>query len=228
MNIYNKKQQWKFALLIFAISIGISSLFVTNQLVKELKKEERKKIELWAQATKQLVSISSDGDYSLAIKVISDNQNIPVILVDECDSILEHRNILSLSKLDSLLIKIKLKKNPVITNSLLRKELNYMKSSADKPIEINFIGDKQWIFYKDSTLLTRLKYYPFYQLSFIGVFMIIAYFAFSASRKSEQNQVWAGMAKETAHQIGTPLSSLIAWTELLKGKEGIQDLVSEM
>ena len=103
-----------------------------------------------------------------------------------------------------------------------------MKASEDPPIEINFVGDKQWIFYKDSVLLTQLKYYPFYQLTFIGIFMLIAYLTFSASRKSEQNQVWAGMAKETAHQIGTPLSSLIAWLELLKGKEGVQDMVSEM
>lgn len=228
MNIYNRKQKWKFALLVFAITIGVSSLFVTNQLVKELKNEERRKIELWAHATKQLVNISYDGDYSLAIKVISDNQNIPVILVDECDSILEHRNIITLNKLDSLLIKLQVKKAPTITSTFLRKELEYMKSAGDEPIGINFIGGKQWIYYKDSNLLTRLKYYPFYQLSFISVFMVIAYLTFSASRKSEQNQVWAGMAKETAHQIGTPLSSLMAWTELLKGKEGVQDLVSEM
>ena len=103
-----------------------------------------------------------------------------------------------------MLLKYKLKKKISITNSLLRKELNYMKESENLPIEINFIGDKQWIFYKDSTLLNRLRYYPFYQLSFISIFMIIAYLTFSASRKSEQNQVWAGMAKETAHQIGTP------------------------
>ncbi|MEE2954026.1 MAG: HAMP domain-containing sensor histidine kinase [Bacteroidota bacterium] len=227
-NIYNKTQRWKYLLLVFALAIGVSSLFVTNQLVKELKKEEKRKIELWAQATKQLVSISNDGDYSLAIKVISDNNNIPVILVDECDSVLEYRNILSLTKIDSLLIKYKLLSPPVINNTFLRKELNYMKSTGDTPIEINFIGDKQWIFYKDSLLLTRLKYYPFYQLTFIAIFMLIAYLTFSASRKSEQNQVWAGMAKETAHQIGTPLSSLIAWLEMLKGKEGVQDMVSEM
>ena len=228
INIYNKKQRWKYLLLIFALTIGLTSLFVTNHLVKELKKEEKQKIELWAQATKQLVNISNDGDYSLAIKVISDNNNIPVILIDECDSVLEYRNIIYLNKLDSLLIKWNIRSAPVINNKFLRNELNNMKSSGDPPIEINFIGDKQWIFYKDSVLLTQLKYYPFYQLTFIGIFMLIAYLTFSASRKSEQNQVWAGMAKETAHQIGTPLSSLIAWLELLKGKEGVQDMVSEM
>jgi len=228
MNIYNRKQKWKYALLGFAIAIGISSLFVTNRLVKELKKEERKKIELWAQATKQLVNISGEGDYSLAIHVITDHHNIPLMLVDECDSILENRNMLNTTKLDSFLIGLKLKKEKVITKSFLRKELEYIRANGDEPIEINFIGDKQWIYYKDSALLNRLRYYPIYQLGFIGLFMLIAYLTFSAARKSEQNQVWAGMAKETAHQIGTPLSSLMAWIELLKEKNSDKNILGEM
>ena len=228
MDIYSKQQKWKFALLGFAIIIGLSSLFITNQLVKQLKNEERKKIELWAQATKHLVSITGDGDYSLAIKVISENNNIPVILADECDSILEHRNFNYYSQLDSLLLSIGLIKEQEITKHYLRKELTQIKAGDEDPIEINILGDKQWIYYKDSALLYQLRYYPIYQLGFIGLFMFIAYFVFSASRKSEQNKVWAGMAKETAHQIGTPLSSLIAWIELLKEKEGSESMVAEM
>ena len=119
MDIYSKKQKWKFTLLGFAIIIGISSLFVTNRLVKQLKNEERKKIELWAHATKHLVSITGEGDYSLAIKVISENQNIPVILVDECDSILEYRNFNYYSKTDSVLLKLGLIKNKEIKKSHL-------------------------------------------------------------------------------------------------------------
>ena len=103
-----------------------------------------------------------------------------------------------------------------------------MKDGEEEPIEINILGDKQWIYYKDSALLYRLRYYPAYQLGFIGLFMIFAYFIFNASRKSEQNQVWAGMAKETAHQIGTPLSSLMAWVELLKEKNENESMVEEM
>lgn len=228
MDIYSKKQKWKFTLLGFAIIIGISSLFITNQLVKQLKNEERKKIELWAEATKHLLSISGEGDYSLALKVITENNNIPVILVDECDSILENRNFNIYTKTDSLLINIGLFKPEEVTKRFLREELNKIKESGDEPIEINFIGDKQWIYYKDSALLNRLRFYPIYQLGFIGLFMFIAYFMFSASRKSEQNKVWAGMAKETAHQIGTPLSSLMAWIELLKEKEGTESMVFEM
>ena len=228
MDIYSKKQKWKFALIGFAVIIGISSLFVTNTLVKELKTEERKKIELWAQATKHLVSLTGEGDYSLAIKVISENNNIPVILVDACDSILENRNFQNLTKTDSFFINLGIITPQIIDNKFLRSELNEIKESGDEPIEINIIGDKQWIYYKDSALLYRLRYYPVYQLGFIGLFMFIAYFMFSASRRSEQNKVWAGMAKETAHQIGTPLSSLMAWTELLKEKEGAEQMVTEM
>jgi len=228
MDIYSKKQKWKFALIGFAVIIGISSLFVTNTLVKELKTEERKKIELWAQATKHLVSLTGEGDYSLAIKVISENNNIPVILVDACDSILENRNFQNFTKTDSFFINLGIITPQIIDNKFLRSELNEMKESGDEPIEINIIGDKQWIYYTDSALLYRLRYYPIYQLGFIGLFMFIAYFMFSASRRSEQNKVWAGMAKETAHQIGTPLSSLMAWTELLKEKEGTEQMVTEM
>ena len=228
MDIYSKQQKWKFTLLSFAIIIGVSSLFVTNRLVKELKDEERKKIELWADATKHLVNLSGEGDYSLAIKVISENSNIPVILVDACDSILEWRNFQRQTKIDSFFIGLGLKNIQKITKSYLRTELANIKEGEDEPIEINIIDDKQWIYYKDSALLSRLRYYPIYQLGFISVFMFIAYFTFSANKKSEQNQVWAGMAKEAAHQLGTPLSSLMAWVELLKSKTQTKDMVLEM
>ena len=228
MDIYAKKQKWKFALIGFAILIGISSLFVTNMLVKELKLEERKKIELWAAATNQLVNLTGEGDFSLAIKVISENNNIPVILVDDCDTILESRNFEIYTKVDSFFFSIGVLSPNEITPEFLRKELTSIKENGETPIEVPIIGDTQWIYYKDSVLLNRLRFYPIYQLGFIGIFMFIAYFIFSSSRRSEQNQVWAGMAKETAHQLGTPLSSLMAWVELLKSKEGMKEMVVEM
>ena len=105
MDIYAKKNTWKFFLIGFAFIIGIASLLVTNMLVQELKNEERKKIELWADATKHLVKhLTDEGDYSLAIKVISENNNIPVILVDDCDTILESRNFEIYTKIDSFLL----------------------------------------------------------------------------------------------------------------------------
>ena len=212
-DIYTRKKTWKFWLLIFAIIIGIFSLFVTNSLVKSLAYEEKKKIEIWAYATNQMVNIADDGNFSLAIKVMESNENIPIILADENDSILNYRNL-----------------NPIneITDEYLQKQLAIMKEQ-NEPIEIQVFEDyKQLLYYKDSILLTRLKYYPMFQLGLITLFMFIAYLAFSSARKAEQNQVWAGMAKETAHQLGTPLSSLMAWVELLKSKEETKDMVLEM
>ena len=226
MDIYSKKQKWKFTLLGFAIIIGVSSIFVTNSLVSELKSEERKKIGLWAEATK---SVNEDGEINpFMLRVISENNNIPVILVGAYDSILENRNFQNFSKLDSLFFSLGIISPQKVDNKFLRTELNKIKENGYKPIDINIIGDKQWIYYKDSALLNRLRYYPVYQLGFISLFVFIAYFIFSASRKSEQNKVWAGMAKETAHQIATPLSSLMAWIELLKDKDGIESMVFEM
>ena len=246
MNIYSKKQRWKLTLSLLAILICVASVFITNKLVKELKSEETKKIEIWAQATKQLVNSYSQGDFSLAIKVVSENRNIPVILIDECDSILETRNINFFSNSDSIVLnkydEIKYSINPLDKDSVttikaekllkqyklhLRETLNEMKASGDEPIEINFIGDKQWIYYADSELLNNLRYYPIYQLLFIFIFVFIGYMVFSSARKSEQNQVWAGMAKETAHQIATPLSSLMAWSELIKNEKN-EDMIFEM
>ena len=213
MNIYNRKKTWKFWLLIFAIIIGISSLFVTNSLVKSLAYEEKKKIEIWAYATNQMVNISDDGNFSLAIKVMESNENIPIILADKNDSILNYRNLNPISE---------------ITAEYLQKQLAIMKEQ-NAPIKIQVFEDyKQLLYYKDSILLTRLRYYPIFQLGLISLFMFIAYLAFSSARKAEQNQVWAGMAKETAHQIGTPLSSLMAWVELLKSKKETRDMVMEM
>ena len=233
-------------LSLLAILICVASVFITNKLVKELKSEETKKIEIWAQATKQLVNSYSQGDFSLAIKVVSENRNIPVILIDECDSILETRNINFFSNSDSIVLNKydeiryninSLEKDSLTTikaekllkqyKSYLRETLNEMKASGDEPIEINFIGDKQWIYYADSELLNNLRYYPIYQLLFIFIFVFIGYMVFSSARKSEQNQVWAGMAKETAHQIATPLSSLMAWSELIKNEKN-EDMIFEM
>lgn len=201
MNIYSRKQIWKLLLFVVAVTIGISSLWVTNSLVKKLSLEERKKIELWAKGMKALANTENPNqDISFIFEVIKNNETVPVIVTDNKDSILFTRN------LDSL------KLNDV---TYLKKRLSYMKIHC-KPIEIS-ISEKltQFVYYEDSTILTQLIYYPYIQLAVIFIFILVAYFAFSSSRRAEQNQVWVGMAKETAHQLGTPISSLMAWIELL-------------
>lgn len=214
MNIYSKKQYWKFALLLIATLIGISSLWYTNKLIKELSKEERKKIELWAEGMKHMANNENpDADLSFVFEVIRNNETVPVILADENNNIIYSRNIDSTKTNDK---------------TYMQHQLETMKKQ-NEPIEIVISNNiKQYIYYKDSHILTQLFYYPFIQLAVIFIFILVAYFAFSASRRAEQNQVWVGMSKETAHQLGTPISSLLAWIELLKLKEFDKDIITEV
>ena len=197
-----RKQRWKLGLFFLAVIIGVSSLMVTDRLVKSLSEEERKKMELWAEATREIVDIDSEvTDFSFYLKVIQYNETVPVIVADQEGEILDHRNL-----------------NPSRTDNpeYLQRQLEAMKKK-NEPIEIALFDDtRQYIFYNDSRLLVLLVYYPYIQLLVIVLFLLIAYYAFSVSRKAEQNQVWLGMSKETAHQLGTPTSSLLAWLELLK------------
>jgi signal transduction histidine kinase len=209
---FTKKQKWKLFLFIAAILIGFGSLWYTNILVKELKTEERKKIELWAEAMKQFETASLDQDISFILKTLQNNKTVPVILTDEADNIIHTLNLDSEQLLDS---------------SYLKEQLEQMKELYP-PIEINVVDGVNHVYYRDSTLLTKLTYYPFIQLLVIFLFIVVAYFAFSSSRRAEQNQVWVGMSKETAHQLGTPISSLLAWIELLKMKNEDDNLVQEV
>lgn len=214
MNIYTQKQRWKILLLIAALLIGTASLWYTNKLVHKLSEEERKKIELWAEATKRLADVTEmNTDINFLSSVISNNTTIPVIWADDHFKVISYRNLDSLRALDS---------------TYLNNQVTVMREQHE-PIEIK-IGQnfKQYILYKDSDLLIRLRYYPYFQLAVIALFLFVSYLAFSTSRKAEQNQVWVGMAKETAHQLGTPLSSLLAWLELLKMKGTSPEYTSEI
>lgn len=204
MNIYTQKQRWKILLLLAALLIGAASLWYTNILVKKLAEEERKKIQLWAEATKKLADITDiNTDLNFLSNVIGNNTTIPVILTDSQNTMVSYRNLDSAKALDAEYIK----------------EQVVLMQSQHEPIEILLTGgNKNYILYKDSTLLVKLRYYPYFQLAVIALFLVVSYLAFSSSRKAEQNQVWVGMAKETAHQLGTPLSSLIAWLEFLRMK----------
>ncbi len=201
MNIYQRKYRWKLLLIIAATIIVGISIWYTNDLGREIAQQERKKVELWANATKYFISAEGNTDLSFISEVLRSNTTVPVILTDNYGNIIAHRNLDSAKALDTI---------------YLNKQLANMKE-ANEPIVANITDEyKNFIYYDDSFLLTQLKYYPFWQLAIIGVFLIVAYLAFSSSRKAEQDQVWVGMAKETAHQLGTPVSSLVAWIEYLK------------
>ncbi|MDA3952657.1 MAG: HAMP domain-containing sensor histidine kinase [Bacteroidales bacterium] len=214
MNIYTKKQKWKFLLLVVAVVIGVLTFLVTNNLANKLSIEERKKVELWALGMRQLSALDyGGGDETFILEVIINNETVPVILTDKDGIIISSRN-LDLNKEND--------------KEYLSRQLEKMKKD-NEPIEITLLdGNRNFIYYKESILLTRLYYFPFIQFSVISLFLLVSYFAFSVSRRAEQNQVWVGMAKETAHQLGTPTSSLMASLELLKLNNVDNNVVAEL
>ena len=203
-NSYQLKKIFKVLLLTFAFLIGFFSLWYTNGLVNKLELRERAKIATWADATRLIASPKFDGDVNFLFKIIEANTTIPVILTDENGIVKGSRN------LDS---------TGYNGNNFMRDKIKTMELE-NEPIEIEYIaGQNIKIFYENSELLNQLRIYPYFQLGIIALFLMISYFAFSYSRRSEQNKVWAGMSKETAHQLGTPISSLIGWVDYLKEGE---------
>jgi hypothetical protein len=214
MSIYERKQQWKFVLLIAAIVIGVSSLYYTNILVDKLSFEERKKVELWAKAMRRLADTTKiENDVTILLEIIQNNRTIPVILTDN------EGNIASSINLDS----IKCKKP-----SYLKQQLEIMKEQNESILIELGDGIENHLYYKNSTILQQLTWYPYIQLGVILIFIAVSYFAFSTSRKAEQNKVWVGLTKETAHQLGTPTSSLLGWIEVLKSKGHDQEIIKEL
>lgn len=199
--IQKYKNLWKLFLLLFAVLIGMLSLVYTNSLVGKLKKEERKNIELWAEATRLLAISDTTQNVEFLFSIIDNNNTVPVILTDENDVIISSKNFKTENSEDSTYLK----------NALYKIKQN------NEPILINLEnGHYNLIYYKESIILTMLLYYPYIQLAIIILFITVSYLAFSSSLKADQNQVWVSMSKETAHQLGTPTSSLAGWIELLQ------------
>ncbi|MFH1160736.1 MAG: HAMP domain-containing sensor histidine kinase [bacterium] len=332
MDIYIRKKRWKWILFIGAILIVTASLYYTNILAEQIRRDERKNVEIWADAIhrkadlvnftnilfeqikteerKRVIQLAeaqkrlnldiSNDDLNFYLDLISQNTTIPVIQTDEQNNIISVRNVsfnpdtvpMLLGRLrdeftfyppivvnywadkkfylyykdSNIFTELKtalddlissffsevvlnsasvpviitdstknvviaygnLLENKMADSAFVSRTLESM-ASQNTPIEVNLADTGiRYIFYKDSFLLTQLKYYPIIQFAVIGLFLFIAYLLFSTARKSEQNQVWVGMAKETAHQLGTPLSSMIGWVELLKLKGLDDDTIKEI
>lgn len=220
MNIYQQKRRWKILLLVFAILIAALSLAYTNYLVGKISEVERNNAELWAKAQRSIIEADSENSefFEFLLYVINETTSVPVILTDDKGGIIAYR------ELDSTKTYFPEREpNKRHDPDYFENQLQLM-NEQHEPIILELIdGRVQYVFYRDSQLLTELRYFPYIQLSIISLFLIIAYIAFSSSRKSEQNQVWVGMAKETAHQLGTPISSLLAWMELIKDRYNSED-----
>ena len=205
-------RQVKIILVVTAIVIAVASLVVSHLLVKDLQREERNKMEVWAQAMQTLQEADETTDLALVLSVIQGNKTIPVIVLDSDEQVMDYRNV-NIRKKDSA-----------------RYVADYGRRmyKAGHYIQIGDSVDYQLVCYDESTLLKRLSQYPYWQLGIVMIFVVVAIFALLSSKRAEQNKVWVGLSKETAHQLGTPISSLMAWVEILKENYPDDDLIPEM
>ena len=214
MNIlYESRQQLKYVFIIVAILIALASVAVSDSLIKKLAQEERSRMEIWTEAYRVLTTEDTDQNLMVILRIIEGNTSIPVILCDDHGNILSHRNIPVPAEGDSVFLKRKVREF----------------QAKHTPIVVD-IGNHSHphLFYDDSILLKRLLIYPYVQLSVVFVFILIAFLALASTKRAEQNKVWVGLTKETAHQLGTPISSLIAWVEYLKTKDVEATYLNEM
>ena len=193
-------------IILAATIVGISIIF-TNHLAGSIAKEEHRKMEIWAEATRHLLN----DEYSdFIFNIIEQNENIPVIIVDDRDHYISARNF---------------REPKTNVNQYYEKQIKRLKNT-NPPIEIVLDEkNRQYIYYDNSNLLKMLEYFPYLQLSLIALFLLLVIWAISTDKRAEQDKLWAGLSKETAHQLGTPISSLMAWNEILKTKLGNNDMI---
>lgn len=232
MNIYDWRRAGTALFLIVAVVLVGAFLYISNNLVSDLARQERERMQIWADATKQIADIGlygADNDASsdnldFLISIIEQNHTIPVVLTDDDGNILDHRNFDLPVPPDSL--------NPYYlapeNEAFLRDKLATLSRRANVIHIIISPDNLQHLYWDDSKLLRRLSFYPYVQLAVMLAFILVVYFAVNSTRRAEQNKVWVGLSKETAHQLGTPISSLMAWMELLPALGVDPQTVSEM
>lgn len=208
---------FKFFLIVVAVLIAVSSLVVSHWLTQDLKREEQNKMEVWAEAMCSLNNADENTDLNLVLKVLNGNHTIPVIVLDSHGNVNTYRNVhLSAANHTDSLRQVAAKAQSMKAEGRVIK------------IWLNDHGDFIDVCYDESSLLKRLAYYPYIELAVVVLFVVIAIFLLLISKKAEQNKVWVGLSKETAHQLGTPISSLMAWVEMLKETYPDDVLIPEM
>lgn len=211
-------RQVKIILVVMAIAIAVASLVVSHSMTRDLEAQERSRMEVWAEAMRSLNQADENTDLNLVLKVINDNNTIPVIVLDRKGQVTDFRNlsINASSRADSL-------------RRVTEKGLELL--AMNRNIRI-FLDERHRdyidVCYDESLMLKRLSWYPYVQLGVVLLFVVVAIFALLTSKRAEQNKVWVGLSKETAHQLGTPISSLIAWIEILKEMYPDDTLIPEM
>ena len=230
-NIYDTRRYGTMAFLVIAIALVSIFLYISNRIVQDLASQEHERMEIWADATKSIITMDDDdimgttpGDIDFLLRIIEGNRTIPVLLTDDRGTILMHRNFELPEPVDSL--------NPLFISArnseYLEKKLARLRNTSNV-IHIVIAPDEcQHLYYEDSRLLRLLNYYPYIQILTMLIFVTVVYYALISTKKAEQNKVWVGLSKETAHQLGTPISSLMAWMELLEATGVDSDTVAEM
>lgn len=236
MGIYERQRTGKLIFLAVSIIAIVAFLLVSNSLVKELARQERERMNIWASATEKLARADVDSDFEFLLAIISQNNSIPVLVADSTYNIIDFRNFRLPDATDS---------EPQSFQQLSERNRDYLtrrllKAGGGRPlrqladsdphfirVEINY-NVYQYIYYEDSILLKRLSLYPYIQLIVMLILVVIIYSAVIYTKKAEQNRVWAGLSKETAHQLGTPISSLMAWNEFLRASEMASEVTEEI
>lgn len=230
-SLYDKRKIWKWVFITVSCMIAGAFLLISNRLVSDLSVQERERMQIWAGATQQLAE-STTAEYETfptsyidyLFSIIEANHTIPVLLVDADDNIIMHRNFNLPEPMDEYNAEVLSDANL----HYLQNKLNALKKTQNL-ITITIDADTvQRLYYEDSLILKRLSYYPLVQLLVIIIFIMVVYFAVVSMKKAEQNKVWVGLSKETAHQLGTPISSLVAWMQLLEGYGLDKEVVKEM
>lgn len=217
-------RQVKIGLVVTAVLIAVVSLVVSHKLIRDLQHEEIDRMEVWAEAMRSLIRADETTDLNLVLKVINGNNNIPIIVLDGEGNITTHRNlnINAMNEEDSLRQLNKVRDGMVLSGDHLLLPVTL------GPVDDGLAADTLHIYYQDSLMLKRLAYFPYVQLGVVGLFVVVAIFALLSSKRAEQNKVWVGLSKETAHQLGTPISSLMAWTEVLQEVYPEDEMITEM
>lgn len=230
-NIYDARRWGTIGFLVVSVALVLTFLYVSSNLVRDLSEQERARMQIWADATREIIRAADDttatasgANVDFLLGIIEENRNIPVLLTDDYGNILLHRNFDLPEPVDSL--------RPYYISdanaAFLQRKLSRLRETPNVIHIIITPGMAQHLYYEDSRLLRSLSYYPYIQIAVMLVFVLVVYYAVISTKKAEQNKVWVGLSKETAHQLGTPISSLMAWMELLEAEGVDPATVSEM
>lgn len=229
LGLYETRRYATVAFMIVTVAVVGVFLWLSNSLVKDLSEQERARMQIWADATREITTISTDENspatnFDFLLSIIEENRNIPVLLTDDHGNIINHRNFDLPEPVDSL--------NPLYISpanmEFLRHKLESLRNTQNVIHIVIAPGNNQHLYYEDSRLLKSLSLYPYVQVAIMLAFVLVVYYAVTSTKRAEQNKVWVGLSKETAHQLGTPISSLMAWMELLATMGVDEEVVGEM